>query len=162
MWTNLEKVKGSWLSQGRKLFSRSGRKLLSRSTRKQHSIPRRGSCTQHEQSRAEQGLLHLFQEEISYDHMDKACWCFPPATGDMGGHLPSAGAGPRIQSLFSVQHDKRENSREFHLFFHCCTLHSCGCAQPAFRDGSIACPRGSAAPLQAADGQTSPRTPAAS
>lgn len=56
----LAKVNGSWLSQGRKLFSRSGRKLLSRSTRKQHIIPRTGLCTKQEQSRTEQGLLHLF------------------------------------------------------------------------------------------------------
>lgn len=100
MWGQiLEKVSSSWLSQGRKSFSRSGRKLLSRSIRKQHSIPRTGLCIQQEQSRAEQGLLHPCQEEISYEHMDKAFWCFPPATGDMGGHLPSASAGPRATKL---------------------------------------------------------------
>lgn len=37
-----------------------------------------------------QGLLHLLQHEISYDGMAKAFWCFPAATGDMGGCLPSA------------------------------------------------------------------------
>lgn len=45
------------------------------------------------------GLSHLLQHGISYEHMDKAFWCFPPATGDMGGHLPSAAKGPRATGL---------------------------------------------------------------
>lgn len=54
----LVKVNSFWLSQGRKLFSRSGRKLFSRSgrkrfsrsIRKQPSIPRMGLCIKHKGS----------------------------------------------------------------------------------------------------------------
>lgn len=46
----LVKVNSFWLSQGRKLFSRSGRKRFSRSIRKQPSIPRMGLCIKHKGS----------------------------------------------------------------------------------------------------------------
>lgn len=105
------KVNGSWLSQGRKLFSRSGRKLFSRRIRKQHIIPRTGLCMKHEGSYLSSNMRFSMTTWTKHSGVSLQPW------GTWETTFLQLVKDPGPQCLLSAEHHK--GPQKIPLFFHC-------------------------------------------